>query len=176
MKNLSFVGIVILLCFTSCKKNNSSGATYSVSFAVNGVHKTFTGYVGAKFGALTGYITLTVLGADSSTSANNNFGFYLDNYTGGSPIVTGQYQDTATAFTLLTNYTVNGVSYEAGQTVAASAATNNVPITNHFKLNITSMSNTAIGGTFSGDFYQGGDVQAGAKVTITNGSFYVLVQ
>lgn len=175
MKTLTIIGAAVLLFFTACKKNGSSGSTYSVSFTFNGVNKTFTGYVGAKFGTLTGYITLTVLGSDSSTSVNNNFGFYLDNYTGGSPIVAGQYQDTDTTYTLLTNYTSNGVTYDAGQTVAAAAVTNNVPITNHFKVNITSLTNTTIRGNFSGDYYQAGNVQAGAKVTITNGSFYVLI-
>ena len=88
----------------------------------------------------------------------------------------GQYLDTDTTYTLLTNYTTNGVSYDAGQTVAASAVTNSVSITNHFKLNITALTKTTIQGTFSGDYFQGGNVQSGTKITITNGSFYALIQ
>ena len=88
----------------------------------------------------------------------------------------GQYTDAMTDYTLLSNCTVNGVEHDAGQTVASEAVINNITITNHFKVNITSITSTTISGTFSGDFYQDGDVVNGTKLTITNGDFFVLRQ
>ena len=69
----------------------------------------------------------------------------------------------------------NGNEYESGQTVADDAATNNSTIANHFKVNITSIDGKTAKGTFSGDFYQDGDVTRN-KISITNGEFYVKFQ
>lgn len=175
MKKLSVIAIVFLLIFESCKKEDSEG-NYHVSFTVDGVNKTYTGYVLAHTDTSAGYTTLTILGANSATSFDNNLGIYLDNYPGGMNITPGQYEDNFTDFTLLTTYTNNGVSYEAGQTMADNAVAYNVTIPNHFKLNIISMDNNTIKGTFSGDYFQDGDVQSGTRLNITNGDFYVKFQ
>lgn len=176
MKKIISIAIISIIAFTSCKKGSSGSNKYHVSFTVNGTNKVFTGYVAAHFDTTLNTVSLTVLGADSSTAFDNYFGFYLDNYTGGAPIISGQYTDAMTNYTLLSNYTVNGVEHDAGQTVASEAVINNVTIANHFKATITSITSTTVSGTFSGDFYQDGDVVNGTKLTITNGDFYVLRQ
>ena len=68
------------------------------------------------------------------------------------------------------------MEYEAGQTMADNAVAYNVTIAHHFKLNIISMDNKTIKGTFSGDYFQDGDVQSGTRLNITNGDFYVKFQ
>lgn len=175
MKTIILVGMAVLLFFSACKKKSTS-PPYYITFNANGVYRSFTGYVGAKNGTLTGYVTVTLSGADSATSVSNLFTLYLDNYNGGAPLVAGQYHDTDTTTTLLVSYTSNGVQYEAGQDEAAAAVANNVTIAHHFILNIKTITTNAISGTFSGDFYANGDVVAGAKISVTNGSFNMLRQ
>lgn len=175
MKKIFFIGIIAFSVFISCQKGTSN-EKYHVTYTVDGTTKTYTGYVGGTFDTASGYISLKVLGSDSANSFDHYIGFYLDNYTGAKGITTGQYDDTETDFTLLSSYTINSVSYEAGQTVASDAMTNNVTITNHFKVTISSLTKSNITGTFSGDFYEDGDVLNGKKVTITNGEFYVKLQ
>ena len=175
MKRIAILGIITLFVFVSCKKSGTD-TNYHVSITVDGVTKTYTGYVRAGLDTTAGYKTLTVIGADSSTAFNNYFGFYLDNSgNNSSPITAGQYDDTSTDFILLANFTKNAVEYEAGQSVAEDAAVASITI-NHFKVTITSMSNGTIRGTFSGDFFEDGDVQSGTKLSITNGEFYLILQ
>ena len=174
MKRILITVAIALLIFNSCSKSGSD-SNYHVSFSVNGSNKTYTGYVLAHMDTAAGYITLTVIGSGSAFSFDNFFGFYLDNYSGGNPIVPGQYLDTSTDFTLLASYTSTSIEHEAGQSVADDAAFYNIPIT-HFKINIIAMDANTIRGTFSGDFFTGGDVQNGMKVSITNGVFYVKFQ
>lgn len=176
MKIHSIIAILALTILFSCQKNTSSESNYHVSFTVDGKAVNYTGYVGATFDTASGYIDLTALGANSSTSYDNYFGFYLDNYSGAKSITTGQYVDASTDFTLLGNYTIGGVEYDAGQTVATDAITNNVTIANHFKVNITSLDRNTIKGTFSGDFFKNGDMSNISKVSITNGDFYLKLQ
>ena len=123
-----------------------------------------------------GYYTLEILGANSSTSFNDYLGFYLDNFPAGGNITAGQYEDNSTSYTLLTTYANNGIDFEAGQSVAQDAVAYNVTIANHFKVNITAMDDKTAKGTFSGDYYEDGDVQSGTKLTITNGDFFVRFQ
>jgi len=175
MKKLSVITILFLLIFESCKKDDSEG-NYHVSFTVDGVNKTYTGHVLAHTDTTAGYTTLTILGATSSFSFDDYLGIYLDNYPGGVNITPGQYEDNFTNFTLLTTYTNNSMEYEAGQTMADNAVAYNVTIAHHFKLNIISMDNNTIKGTFSGDYFQDGDVQSGTRLNITNGDFYVKFQ
>lgn len=177
MRKIISILVVIFIAFTSCKKSSSSGSQqYHVSYTVNGVNKTYTGYVAAHLNSANSTISLTVFGADSDTSTTNYIGFYLDNYSGGGSIAAGQYVDTMTNYTLLGNYTANGIESDAGQSIASDAESNSITIANHFKVNITSITSAVISGTFSGDFYQYGDVTNGAKVTITNGEFYAMFQ
>ena len=171
MKKL--LAILIVISFYSCKKDNSSNTNYHFSFTADGVNKTFNSFNWAHFDTTGGYIELTILGANGPTSTDNYLGVYLNNDSGQQPIKAGQYFDTDNKTTLLSTYAVNNVESESGQSMAIEASNYNVPITNHFKLNITSMDKTTVKGTFSGDYYQDGDVRNGKKITITNGDFYV---
>ena len=173
MKKL-FAALVIV-CFFSCKKEHSADTNYHVSFAVNGVTKNYTGHVLAHADTTSGYVEFTILGTNTMTSTDDYLGIYLNNDPGGSNIASGQYQDAATSYTLLTTYQNSGREYEAGQTVAQDAATDNITIANHFKVIITSMDKNTTRGTFSGDYYENGDVQ-GTKISITNGEFYAPIQ
>ncbi|MGZ8554214.1 MAG: hypothetical protein ACXWV8_12450 [Chitinophagaceae bacterium] len=175
MKKFSVAIVFLFILLSSCKKDNS-GEDYHVSFTVDGVSKTYTGHVLAHADTTSGYITLTILGANSASSFDNYIGIYLDNLPGGADINTGQYADNSAGFTLLTTYAVNGTEYEAGQSVAEDAIFYNVTIPNHFKVNISSMDGKTAKGTFSGDYYPDGNVQSGTKLNITNGDFYVKFQ
>jgi len=175
MKKVFVIVSCILVLFTSCKKEKSDN--YHVSFSVNGVTKTYTGYVAAHTENVSGDIELIILGANTMTSFDDNIGIYINNYPGGGNIPAGEYRDNSTSFTVLSTYEniADGNSYESGQTVAENAIADNVTIANHFKVNITSMDSKTAKGTFSGDYYVDGDVH-NQKITITNGDFYVKFQ
>ena len=175
MKKFSVVVLLLFIFLSSCKKDNS-GEDYHVSFTVNGVNKTYKGYAVAHADTISGNITLTILGGNSATSFDDYIGIYIDNSPTGADINAGQYEDNSSGFTLLTTYSNSGIDYEAGQSVAEDAVFYNVTIPNHFKVNISSMDGKTAKGTFSGDYYEDGDVQTGTKLSITNGDFYVKFQ
>lgn len=168
---------LVAITFVSCEKEKDNQRqqdnNYHFTFTVNGAKKSFTGYIAAHTDTTNGIVELIVLGAPSVTSQDNYLGFYLSNDPGKGNIGTGQYLGTATNYTLLSTYALNAVEYESGQTMEMEAISNNVTIVNHFKVNITSMDKTTIRGTFSGDYFADGDVKNGAKLTITDGDFYV---
>ena len=172
MKKNSIAVLLFFIVLSSCTKNKPA-ENYHVSFTVNGVNKTYTGYAVVHTETISGNTTLTILGANTPTSVEDNMGIYLDNSPTGTAIVAGQYEDNATGFTVLTTYTNTSIDYEAGQSVAEDAVFYNVPIANHFKVNISSMDGKTAKGTFSGDYYADGDVRTGTKLTITNGDFFV---
>lgn len=173
MRKLFLITICATVFFSSCKKD-SSNESYHVSFNVDGVSKTFTGNAIAHIDSVSGYVELTIIGAKTATSYDDYLGIYINNYPGGGNFIAGQYQDNSADFTVLTTFqnASNGNEYEAGQTVADDAVTDNVPVANHFKAIITSMDGKTAKGTFSGDYYQDGDVHSN-KISITNGDFYV---
>lgn len=177
MKKLIGYLLIVTIVFASCAKEKGrqqdKDTNYHFTYKLNGVSKSYSGYIAAHLDTTNGIIELIVLGAPNVTSQNDYLGFYLSNDDGKGSIATGQYLDTQTNYTLLSTYAYNGVEYEAGQTMVFEAASNNVTITNHFKVNITSMDKTAIRGTFGGDYYGNGDVENGAKLSITEGDFYV---
>ena len=172
MKKIS-IAICLLVILSSCKKEDS-GSSYHVSFSIDGVKKTFTGYAVAHKEDVSGDIELTILGSKTALSFDDYFGIYINNYPGGGNIPAGEYQDNSTDFTVLSTFQniANGNEYESGQTVADDGIYYNIPIANHFKVNITSMDSKTAKGTFSGDYYQDGDVHNN-KISITNGDFFV---
>jgi hypothetical protein len=176
MKKLTILGLLVAISFVSCQKEKDrqdSDNNYHFSFTVDGVKKSYTGYIAAHTDTVSGYVSLTILGAPAVTSFDNYLGIYLDNVPNKGNITVGQYLDLGPNFNLITTYNLNGVEYESGQSVAEDAITDNITIANHFKLNITSMDKTTIRGTFSGDYFKDGDAKNGTKLNITNGDFYV---
>lgn len=178
MKKIAILALLVSICFVSCQKEHGQeeDSNFHVSFSVDGVSKSFTGYVLAHTDTTSGYVELTILGTPAITSFDNYMGVYLDNFPAKGSIGTGQYQDNGTTYSLLTTYVVNGAEYEAGQSVAADAVSENVTIANPFKLNITSMDKNIARGTFSGDYFKNGDPKNGEKISITKGEFYVKFQ
>src|SRR5258706_6787626 len=176
MKIISVGALVLPVVFGSCSKEHGSDENYHVSFAVDGVSKTYTAHVLAHRDTTAGYFSITILATNSATSFDNYMGIYLDNSPGHGNFIAGQYADNSTTFTVLTNYTNNSIEYDAGQSVADDAATYNVTIAHHLKVVITSIDKNTVRGTFSGDHYKDGDVRGTTKLNITNGDFYANVQ
>ncbi|MEP7373980.1 MAG: hypothetical protein ABI675_11360 [Chitinophagaceae bacterium] len=175
MKKISIAVLLFFVVLSSCKKDKPAG-NYHVSFTVNGVNKTYTGFAVVHKETVSGSTTLTILGGNSASSFDDYMGIYIDNSPTGADITAGQYEDNSATFTVLTTYANGGTDYESGQSVAEDGIFYNVPIANHFKVNISSMDANTAKGTFSGDYYADGDVQTGTKLTITNGDFYVKTQ
>ena len=173
MKKLTIFFILAIALFISCQKNKPNDDNYYLKFKIDGVDKNYSGYAVFNRDTIAGYITLTIIGANSATSYDDYMGIYLDNSPAGGTIGTGQYDDVSSTYTLLTTHAKNGVDFEAGQSVAEDAAFYNVSLANHFKVNISSMDGQTARGTFGGDYYADGDVQAGTKLSITNGEFFV---
>jgi hypothetical protein len=176
MKKFFILAVSFVVLFSSCKKEKSNN-DYHVSFNVEGVSKKFTGYTFAHIDSAGGDVELTILGARTTTSYDDYLGIYINNFPGGGNIPAGEYRDNSANFTVLTTFQnlTNGNEYEAGQTVNDDATQNNITITNHFKVTITSIDGRTARGTFSGDYFKDGD-PTGNKVSITNGDFYVKFQ
>jgi hypothetical protein len=175
MKKIFLILLVPAILFFSCNKESDNN--YHVSFNVNGTAKSYTAHTLAHLEDLGGgNFELVILGAASATSYDDYLGIYINNSPGGGTIPAGQYQDNSTSYTVLTTYQNSGSEYEAGQSVAEDGIAYNVPIANHFTVNITTLTTNGVArGTFSGDYYQNGDVQS-TKINITNGEFYVKFQ
>lgn len=174
MKKTLLAAALFATIFAGCKKDNDED--FHVSFSVNGTNKSYTGHVFAHKESVSGFTTLVINGSSSATSYDDYLGIYLDNYPAGASFATGEYNDAGTTYSLLTTYENSGSEYEAGQSTAEDAVTYGVTITNHFKINITQLNAETIRGTFSGDYYPGGNVRAAGKIAITNGEFYAKFQ
>lgn len=169
MKKHLIIALIALVIVASCNKENDTD--YYLRFKANGVDKSLSGYVFAHKETTGGFTSLTILGATSATTFTDYLGLYLDNTPNSSTVfTTGTYGDVSANYSLLSTYTSNSPDYEAGEEVASEAALHSVTI-NHLQLTITSMDNETISGTFSGDYYEDGNVQTGTKISITNGEF-----
>ncbi|MBK6936817.1 MAG: hypothetical protein IPH18_07925 [Chitinophagaceae bacterium] len=174
MKKNLLASVFLIITLAGCKKDTDEN--FHVSFSVNGANKSYKGHVFAHKETVSGFSQLVVNGSTSATSYNDYMGIYLDNYPAGNNFSTGEYTDAGTTYSLLSTYANGGSEYEAGQSIAEDAVSYGVTITNHFKINITQLDAETIRGTFSGDFYPGGNVRSTGKITITNGEFYAKFQ
>src|SRR5688572_12683033 len=161
MKNLLFLYLIAIVLSTSCSKDKEEDNNYFVRFTVDGTQKSFTGYTFAHFESTGGFTELTMLGANNSTADDNYLGIYINNYPGVLPIIAGVYEDSSPDFTVLATYAINDVEHEGGQSVSADVITYGIPGHHPFTVIITEITTTNIRGTFSGDYYQDGDVQFG---------------
>ena len=175
MKKTFLILLLPAILFLSCSKESDDN--YHVSFTVNGVAKTYTGYPVAHLQDLGGGdFELMILGATTANSYDDYLGIYINNSPGGGTIQAGQYTDNMPNRVLLSTYGKGTSTWEAGHTVAEQAVFYNIPIANHFTVNITELNTSGVArGTFSGDYYPDGDVH-GTKISITNGEFYVKFQ
>ena len=165
----------LLALFSSCKKS-SPAATYSMTATLSGVPKSFNFTPPIAAISSTGGSTYIVITGIGSASGGEEMVIQLSNESGGGPIIAGTYYDTTQNFLVSVSCTLNpNAVYLAGSVVAEFASISGITIVNHLKVVITSISSTAIKGTFSGDFYTNGDPTL-AKIPITNGNFYAKFQ
>jgi len=175
MKKICLILLLPVILFLSCSKESDDN--YHLSFTVNGTAKNYTGYTAAHLEDLGGGdFELMILGATSTNSFDDYLGIYINNSPGGGNITAGVYNDNMPNRVLLSTYAQGSSTWEAGHTVAEEAVIYNIPIANHFTVNITELNTSGVArGTFSGDYYPDGDPH-GTKISITNGEFYVKFQ
>lgn len=170
------VAVLAFCVLVSCKKSNSgSSNSYHFTATVDGKAQTFN--VSPLATRITAYgITDIVIEGFNGTSSSNTQTLslgWVNSSANSTPFGTGTWSDTSRKYAIAGVYAVpNTDQYASGTNVTGQASLSGVTITNHFKITITSMDSTAIKGTFSGDFYDMGNV-SGAKKTITNGDFFV---
>jgi hypothetical protein len=178
MKKLfaSLTILSIFLLISSCKK--SSSTSYSVTANVSGTSVGFNAaaYAVVALTASTPPGKTIIIQAIANPMTGQSILLSVSNSAGSAPIVTGTtYVDTASDWDVEGEYIVDQSSiYIAGAAFAFDASTAGVTVANHLKITFTSIDSTAVKGTFSGDFYFGGDPN-GAIKSITNGSFDVLI-
>jgi hypothetical protein len=168
MKRVFILLVASFSLLASCKKSSSS--PYFMTAAVAGTAKTFNNALVATDQTNLGITTISIVGV-ASTTTGESIEITLDNALSGNAIVPGTYTDTSSYFDVEAAYFLNpSTAYTAGSAVAGLAAGVSITIVNHFKIVITSLTSTAVKGTFSGDFFADGD-PTGVSVTILNGSF-----
>lgn len=176
MRKLTFICLLVTVIFTSCHKDtNKKQESYYFNFKADGVSKSFSASIIAHTDTVSGYVTLVILGANAPYNmytSDSYLIFYIDNFPSHDNLGPGVYEDKSTSYNVSTTYQANNIQYEAGQGVYLDALNKNIPIT-HFKATITSFTKTGVQGTFSGDYYVNADTKNGAKVSITDGDFYV---
>jgi hypothetical protein len=174
MKKIVVSALILFSLLCACKKNNDS---YYIRCTINGVARTFNvnTYAHHETDPVSQRKGIGMGGHATSDLEGDWFGFWVDNIPSGNAIIAGTYTGTMTDFGLLGTFTDDAAGFDwyGGSSVEEDAVTYGVTISNHFTLTIQSIDGKAIRGTFSGDFYADGDVQNGAKKSITNGEFYL---
>ena len=167
--------LIILLALTaflsSCKKSNSSSSA-SITASVNGVNKNFSNTalaveVKQAFGAGIVISGLVSIATGESISVS------IDNFLSGDTLVAGTYSDTSSRFTISLSYSPNNSGsggYVGGTSTDGWLYFGGTIVTNHIKLIITSITNTSIKGSFSGNLYLNGD-PTNPAFPIANGVF-----
>ena len=169
MKKILFIYLVVTCLFASCKKN--SPASNSLTASMNGTNKTFaTAALAVK--VVRGGLTTIAIGGAVNVGTGEVLNIGIDNSLSGDSIVAGTYSDTSTAFSLSLAYnSPNSLGgYQGGTSVDGSEYFGSVPVSNHVKLVITSIDNSSIKGTFSGNIYLNRDL-TNTPYPITNGNF-----
>ena len=174
MKKRLFFAALLLGLAVSCKKSNSGSTSYHVTATIDGKNETFNVSPAATRTYIGGATYIAISGLATSSPTGGLLELGLSNNPGGPAIKAGTYTDTSTIFTVTGLYQVStSEQYAAGTVVFfGTSGGGNPPLTNHFKLVITSVDSTSIKGTFSGDFFTGAST-SGTKKTVTNGDFYV---
>ncbi|MEO6229610.1 MAG: hypothetical protein ABJB11_04370 [Ferruginibacter sp.] len=174
LKTTFFVSVILSLFLFSCKKENSTADAFHVTCTVDGVPMVFNAGAFAHWDSLGNEKALTINGLTDLTPNTGSVGFVITNTPSSNPITEAVYNDNSTNYEVLASYAPNisNLDYNAGTSEYGEAISNNFTIINHFSVHLTSLTAKAAKGTFSGDFFLGGDFAAGKK-TITNGDFYV---
>ena len=170
----ALLAVLLIGSFSACNKSNSgASASYHLTATIDGKAETFnvndiatrTTLGGVTYIAITGFATSSPTGETMSLSLSNGFSRVA--------FKPGTYSDTASSCDIAGIYQASLSSqFLAGTSVTQSSLLSSVSIANHFKVAITSIDSASMKGTFSGDYFAGGD-PTGAKKTITSGDFYV---
>ena|ERR1700733_3749524 len=157
MKRILIPLIALTGLFASCKKSSSSPSIPpGISATLNGTSKNFSvGAIASKgHSAVTSYIEIG--GAVSLTTGESILISLTNGLSGGvDSLVVGTYSDTSTRFTVNLTYTIsnsNNDDYEGGSYVDGSQVPG-IAVTDHLTVVISSITSTAITGTFSGNLY-----------------------
>ena len=173
----SILVLSVILAFVSCKKTSSSPSSY-ISCTIGGSNLTFNTTAKATKTITSGFTYITISGFSAATTSAASMNLAIVTNNSGDTIIAGTYSDTSTRFSNQSLYTPNAsgsVNYGAGSSVAESASFDAVTIANHLKIVVTSITNTEIIGTFSGDQFPSSDDQQ-TPITLTNGKFDVKFQ
>lgn len=173
MKKNIVLFIVIIVLGASCNRSNTaSSSSYYINATVAGTSMSFNGNM---VGTLTTVANQTILEISgfSGGSAGQNLSITLNNQGSDSAFVARTYTDAPSAFNVLALYGNLPTGFAAGTSVENGARTSGVTIRNPFRFVITAIDGQHVQGTFSGDFYQGGDPTQANIESITNGSFDV---
>ena len=164
-----------MLVFNSCKKDEAQQKKFYMICKINGVKTEFSASTSAISIWDSGDKATSISGIMDSTMSTYAIGFTIENFPSQDSITVGNYTDTSTRFDVLCVYYKLDYSlrYEAGTSEYQDQVYYNAPTGNHFVGTITSITSEGIRGTFSGDFYENGDVQQGSVINITDGEFYV---
>ena len=176
-----FLILISTFSLLSCNKSVSGGGnvtdTAYITCNLDGLAKSFDNAAGSDTLNVAGINSIEISGYANNVNKETLHLDISNNYSyPGLPFLTGIYPDTSTRFVLSSYYLLvvnpdSTLQYEAGTGLAGLGDS----IANHLNVVITAIEGGYIAGTFSGDYFLGGDPHA-AKKTISNGTFYVKLQ
>jgi hypothetical protein len=158
MKTFLLLALLCFTAFSSCKKEDTGSQPDNLSASFDGISKTFNYSLTGAISSSGGVYGLQVVGfVDNPTTSD---ALYLSVFS-DSPITNGTYVDGQSATIVFADPTVDGTNY-------SNALSNTNPIS----ITITSISNTNVTGTFSGDLFLNANSSDPKKV-VGNGQFSV---
>lgn len=184
------VGAVLLVCHSCTKKQiDQINAGYHINFKMDGIQETFDqndscqltwdrsgnppmenlsirGHKSAEALQHAPIIELAIVSVDSIT-----VGSYTDSSSNDAYSVFADY------IPLPDIQLSQGDIYMAGDGVYTDGIQQGVQLTHHLTINVTSIENGTIKGTFNGDFYEyDSDIRQAKITSITDGEFYLKIQ
>jgi hypothetical protein len=165
MKKLLFYSFCVLAIFNSCKKNSSSTGSGSISAMVNGNTKTFNTDAVATLSNAGGIYSLLVKGIGYSSGDTSSISILVGK---SNPITTGVYTPVGTAGVPVS------VTYSPGYDREYSNDT--ARYSYQPEVTITSISNSNVQGTFSGNLILYSGKTLVMSQSIGSGSFNVNIQ
>jgi hypothetical protein len=171
MKRIILFSLFCILAAISCKKSSSPSSDASfITATMDGKGKTFNVHPMA-IRSLAGAVTsIDIFGSASAAPSQESLGIAINNSPGGKPIAAGTYSETSSV-----DYIVAGVYNEGSSSIVYGTGLYPNPA-NPFHVTISSIDNSTVKGTFSGDFYYINTITGvtqTVKRSFTNGQFSV---
>ena len=166
--------LTVVFGYTACKKEDTQGKKFYMTCKLNGIKTDFSGTTTGAIIHDNGYTQVTIGGFTDTTVNGHAIGFIVTNVPSQDSIDAGIYADTTTRFEVLGAYDhMDGsLHYDAGTSMYQDLIHYGAPVHNHFIGIISEINAEGIRGTFSGDYYNDGDID-GDIITVTEGEFYV---